>query len=83
MKDFKTPVTYIKQRHPDYVRVTLKQSAAIKQAITEKYGSVIGFSKEHDFVSYSSLCNYLSGSQKVCPKKLKKILAALELGETA
>lgn len=69
MKDFKTPVTYIKPQHPDYVKVTLKQSAEIKQAITEKYGSVVGFSKEHDFISYASLCNSLRGSHKICPKK--------------
>ena len=36
MKDFKTPVTYIKPQHPDYVRVTLKQSAASKPSIDLK-----------------------------------------------
>lgn len=83
MKDFKTPVTYIKPQHPDYVRVTLKQSAAIKQAITEKYGSILKFSNANTFISYASLCNSLRGSHKICPKKLKKILEALGLGETA
>ena len=82
MKDYKTPVTYIKPQHPDYVGLTLDQQVSIKASIIKKFGSIVKFSGEHKFISYGSLCNSLRGSHKICPKKLKKILAALELVET-
>ncbi len=68
-----TPVTHIKNIHPDYVGLTMTQAETIKLEIKQRFGTCAEFCRQYKVFKLSSLCELLRCEKKTDPKKLAKL----------
>lgn len=73
-----SPTTLHRDRHPDYVLLTLKERQEMRADIVSKFGTLTAFCKENPCLSVPQLVRLFTEGCRIKPSNLQKIRTALE-----
>lgn len=73
-----SPTTLHRDKHPDYVLLTLKERQEMRAEIVNKFGTLTAFCKENPCLSVPQLVRLFTDGSRIKPSNLMKLRAALE-----
>lgn len=73
-----SPTTLHRDKHPDYMLLTLRERQEMRAEIVSKFGTLTAFCKENPYLSVPQLVRLFTDGSRIKPSNLKKLRAALE-----